>query len=236
MGILVGVHPGGKSKFAVSAVYWNGKLPVALFHARSYSGVDEVLSDIIGLVGEWGGLDGVAIDGPLTWSGNPSGWRSSDLALRKSMPPWLPKSWVKPPNTLPGAISVQGPALTWALAREVRQGMLPEHPLFETHPRLTLAAIARDLREPVLNYRNRLLSAQRREQHIARLVERLVETGIVRIEAEAPKTADELDALVCSVVALAKIAPATGLITREWVGGDIRPVGKRSIVLLTALP
>lgn len=237
MSVLIGVHPGGRMKFAVSALFWSGKLPVSVFRARSYSGVDDVLADIVGVQGEWGSLAGIAIDAPLTWSGAPSGWRACDLELRKNMPSWVPKTWIRPPTTIPGAISVQGPALGWALAQEIRNGQLPEHSLVETNPRLSLASIASDLREAVLGYRGRDVSDEQVDAHIKRLVGRLEEAGIVRIEeASAPKTPDELDALACAVVALGRAFPDSGLVLGEWQGGEIRPIGRRQVAILRGLP
>ncbi len=187
MSVLIGVHPGGKAKFAVCALFWSGKPPVSVFRARSYSGVDDVLADIVGVHGEWGSLAGVAIDAPLTWSGAPSGWRSCDLALRQSLPSWVPKTWIRPPTTLPGAIAVQGPALGWALAQEIKSGALPEISLVETHPRLSLACVANDMQPDVLGYRGRDASPEQVATHIQRLANRFEETGVARIDQEPPK-------------------------------------------------
>lgn len=236
MSVVIGVHPGGKNKFAVCALFWNGRPPASLFRSRSYSGVDEVLADIVGTYGEWGDLKSVAIDAPLTWAGSHSGWRPCDLALRKALPKWAPRTWIRPPNTLPGAISVQGPALAWALAHEIKRAQLPEHSLVETHPRLALSHIASDLQAAVLGYRNRDLKPARLRAHLTRLTQRIVDAGIVRMETEPPQTADELDAMVCAVTALGKAEPDSGLVLAEWAGGEIRPVGKRPLVILRALP
>ena len=43
-------------------------------------------------------------------------------------------------------------------------------------------------------------------------------------------------ALTCAVTAMAVAFPETGLITHEIPGGEIRPVGKRSLVILGGLP
>ena len=236
MAIIIGVQPGGKGKFSVCSLYWNGRLPAIAFKARSYSGVDEVLADIVGVSGEWGELNSVAIAAPLSWSGTPSGWRKCDRQLRKVLPDWVPSTWIRAPNSLPGALSVQGPALTWALAREAKMGTIPAHAVVETHPRACLVHVARDLKTAVLNYRDPEVSLNTRKKHCARLLERITEPGMVRIDAEAPKSADELDALVCSLVALGCAYPETGLVIHELPGGDIRPVGKRSLCILQAFP
>lgn len=233
--VLIGVHPGGKLKFAVCALYWNGKLPVSVFRARSYSGVDDVLADIVGVQGEWGSLAGIAIDAPLTWSGAPSGWRNCDLTLRRALPSWVPKTWIRPPTTIPGSTAVQGPALGWALAQEIKNGQLPEHGLVETNPRLSLAAVGSDLKEAVLAYRGRGDAASVANA-IETLVGRFEETGIARIEEEPPKTADELDAFVCALVALGRAHPESGLVLTELKGGDIRPIGRRPVAILRGLP
>jgi predicted nuclease with RNAse H fold len=236
MAILVGVQPGGKGNFAVTALYWSGKLPAIVFRARSYFGVDEVLADIMGTTGEWGSLTMVAIAAPLSWSGTPSGWRRCDRAMVKGLPAWAPKTWLRAPNSLPGAVSVQGPALTWAMAKEAKLGQLPEHGVVETHPRVCLSHIASDLQAAVLDYRRRDISAEARQGHVEALLKRLTEPGMLRIDADSPRGPDELDALVCAMVALGVAVPDSGLVIQEHAGGDIRPVGKRSVMLLTAFP
>ena len=50
------------------------------------------------------------------------------------------------------------------------------------------------------------------------------------------KTSDELDALVCAMVALGLAVPDSGLVITDYPGGDIRPVGKRSVAILQAFP
>ncbi|HET6346464.1 MAG TPA: DUF429 domain-containing protein [Myxococcota bacterium] len=236
MAILVGVQPGGKGNFAVTALYWSGNLPAIVFRARSYSGVDEVLGDIMGTTGEWGNLTMVAIAAPLTWSGSPSGWRRCDRAMMKALPSWAPKTWLRAPNSLPGAVSVQGPALTWAMAKEAKVGQLPAHGVVETHPRISLANIAGDLQGAVLDYRRRDTSSDARQAHVETLLKRLTEPGLLRIDADSPRGPDELDALVCAMVALGVAVPDAGLVIQEHPGGDIRPVGKRSVMLLSAFP
>ena len=42
--------------------------------------------------------------------------------------------------------------------------------------------------------------------------------------------------MTCAVVALANGHPEAGILTAEITGADIRPVGKRSLVILKALP
>ena len=46
------------------------------------------------------------------------------------------------PNALPGAVGVQGPALTWAMAVEAKQGGLPKHTTIETRAPIRAAATA----------------------------------------------------------------------------------------------
>ena len=236
MAILVGVQPGGKGNFAVCALYWSGKLPAIVFKARSYNGVDDVLADIIGTTGEWGTLTQVAIAAPLSWSGTPSGWRRCDKQLLKTLPKWVPKTWLRAPNSLPGAISVQGPALTWAMAKEAKQEQLPPHGVVETMPRLCLANVASDMQSAVLGYRRRDVSAAKRQEHVAALLQRVCEPGFIRVDEEPPQSHDELDALVCAMVALGVAVPDSGLVITDYQGGDIRPVGKRSVSILQAFP
>lgn len=236
MSVYIGVHPGGRSSFAVCSLFWQGRLPAWLFRYRVYSSVQEVLNDIIGVHGEWGEISGVAVDAPLTWAPTPGGVRQSDIMLRALLPPWVPATWVRAPNSRVGAATIQGPALIWAMAREAKLGTLPLPAFVEAHPRASLARIAGDLKTPVLGYRNRKLTKATRAKHVSALVDRLVDPGMIKLEVGRPTTADELDALVCALTALGCGAPESGLVTRELPSDDIRPVGKRSLLIIDALP
>ena len=234
--ILIGVSPGGRNKFATTALFFSGRLPASIVFTRVQSGVDDVLGSVVGIVGEWGELSAVAVAAPLTWSGVPSGWRACDRTMRKLFPAWMPKTWWRPPNLLPGSVAVQGPALAWALAREIKAGILPQHHLYETHPRASLALVAGDLKASILGYRQAGTTAPQKRKHIARLLETFRDAGAVKTEVEPPHTADELDALICAVTALGAVAPESGLVVHELEGGEIRPVGKRALAILKALP
>ncbi len=236
MPIVFGVNPGGKSNFALATLFWSGQLPASLIATRSLSGVDEALYDIIGVVGEWGELSAVAIDAPLSWGGSPSGWRRSDRLLQKRLPEWAPRTWHRAPNSLPGSVSVQGPALTWGLASEIKAGQLPHHTVLETNARVALALVAPDQKEHLLAAYSSRTEAAERKRHVQEVVGHFVDAGLLRIEAEEPCTAEELDAFACAMTALAVAVPETGLVTHELAGGDIRPVGKRPLVILEALP
>lgn len=236
MAILLGARPGGRGGFAVSALFWTGRLPARLIHSRSVSGVQAVLEEIMGVVGEWGELTVAAIDAPLTWSGSENGERAVDVALRKLAPSWAPRGWFRAPNALPGAVAIQGPALAWALAVEAKRGLLPEHRIVETHPRASLARTLRDLRQPVLDYRDKKVSEERRRQALEQIVTRFVDAGVIAKEVEGPHSPEELEGLVCAIVALAVGVESTGLVSRELEGAEIRPVGTRPVVLLEALP
>jgi hypothetical protein len=236
MSVFVGVYPGGRKKFAVSSLLFTGRLPVMFVGARSHSGVEAALKDVVGVAGEWGELSAVAIAAPLTWSGAPNGLRPCDLALRGMLPSWAPHTWVRAPNSLPGAIAVQGPALAWALAQEVKDGLLPKHKMVETHPVVSLANVGRHLRTQILAYRQPGVDAAARRGHVGRLVEGFVDAGLVKLEFGPPQTSEELDALVCSLTALGVGAPDCGLVTEELEAGDIRPLGQRPAVVIRALP
>ncbi len=66
----------------------------------------------------------------------------------------------------------------------------------------------------------------------------------VEVTGEQPATAtaqlffecDDVDATVAALTALAYGVPQSGLVTTEFDGAPIRPVGKRSLVILTGLP
>ena len=236
MAVFIGVQPGGRGAFAICALYCAGPLPAALFQARSYGGVDEALGHILGICNEWGGLQHLAIGAPLSWSGSPSGWRRCDRQLRRQLPDWAPASWLRAPNSLPGAISVQGPALLWRLAKEVREGNLGEHAAVETCPRIGLVHVLRERNEAVLGYRDRSQTVLQRRAHVQALVQRLTEPGVLRLERDVPTTPDQLDALVAALVALGLGIPDAGVVVQELEGGDIRPVGRRPLALLRALP
>ncbi|MEM6533985.1 MAG: DUF429 domain-containing protein [Myxococcota bacterium] len=236
MAVVIGAHPGGKSRYTVCGLFYSGSLPALMFRLRSYSGTDEVLGDIVGTFGEWGELAAVAIDAPLTWSGTASGWRACDLELKQKLDPWIPKTWVRPPNALAGAVGVQGPALAWTLAQEIKSGQLPKHTLVETNPRLCLARIATEKREAILQYRNSKASAAERNGAVHALLGLLVESGVVQLEDTPPRDTAQLDALVSALVALGTAHPESGLIVNSVEGGEIVPVGRRPFNLLTALP
>ncbi|MEO0811332.1 MAG: DUF429 domain-containing protein, partial [Myxococcota bacterium] len=187
-----------------------GGLPSCFaFSLKAYSGTEDVLADIVGSAGEWGGLAAVAIDAPLTWSGGESGWRDCDTQMRESAPDWLPKTWIRSPNALTGAVAIQGPALAWSLAQEIKGELLPRHPVVETHPRLGLAHVAP--RDAVLAYRDQKLDAQRRADALSQLVRCFVDAGVVQLETDAPRNHAELDALVAAVVALGCAFPESGV-------------------------
>jgi hypothetical protein len=236
MPILIGAHPGGRNSFAVCALWWTGRLPAGVVGVRSYSGVDAVCKDIMGVFGEWGELTAAGIDAPLTWSGTPNGWRPCDLAVKDLTPDWAPSNWHRAPNQLPGTIGVQGPALTWAMAAEAKRGTLPEHQVFETNPRVSLARITPDNRAGVIGYRKRETASPARKKHVEKLAERLTDAGMVKYEVPPPVTADELDALISALSVLAISFPECGILSRSLEGGEIRPVGKRSLVILDGLP
>ena len=111
MSVYVGVHPGGRSSFAVCALFWQGRLPAWLFTYRVYSSVQEVLNDIVGVFGEWGDITGVAVDAPLTWAGSIGGKRDNDKQLRALLPDWVPATWVRAPNSQVGAATMVYPFL-----------------------------------------------------------------------------------------------------------------------------
>jgi len=236
MSVYIGVHPGGRSSFAVCALFWQGHLPAWLFTYRVYSSVHEVLNDIVGVFGEWGDLSGVAVDAPLTWAPTPGGARENDRQMRALLPPWVPNTWVRAPNCQVGASTIQGPALVWSMAREAKLGTLPLPAFCETHPRASLTRIAGDLKTAVLGYRNRKLTKATRAKHVGVLVDRLVDPGMIKLEVGRPTTADELDALICAMTALAYDKPESGLVIREFPSEDIRPVGRRALVIIDALP
>jgi len=237
MPILIGIRPGGRDGFAVAALYTpTGGLPGRLVLSATMSGVRAVLDQIMGLVGEWGELNAAAIDAPLTWSGSTTGRRRADTQLHEQMPSWAPKSWFPSPNSVPGAVAVQGPALAWVLAMEAKRGSLPLHELYEVHPRASLARALRDERDAILGYRNAKLGAAARAAHVQRLVRRFGDAGLVMWETDPPDSAAGLDALVGAVTAHGIAFPTTGYVTHLLGAAEIRPVGKRLIAVLDGLP
>ena len=236
MAIVIGVNPGGRNAFATAALYWNKRLPASLINVESFSCVDEAMTRIIGVVGEWGELAAVAVDAPLTWSGSLNGVRPCDVLVKKRVPAWAPRTWHKSPTSLSGNIAMQGPALAWSLAHEIKTGALPQHTLIETNPKVSLALALAGLKESVLGYSASKSSAASKLEHVEQLVTHFVDAGILKLEVAGPRTGDGLEALVCALVALAVTAPEAGLVTQELAGGDIRPLGARKVVLLEALP
>lgn len=235
MAIVLGIRPGGRYSFAVAALYWTGKLPGKLVAIRSHSGVQAVLDDLMGIVGEWGELTAAAVDAPLTWNGSPTGWRKCDDKLREMLPEWAPKSWIRSPNAMPGAVGIQGPALTWSMALEKRHGNLPEYRLFESHPRLSMARAFRDAKKQLIGYRQSKTPAEEKRAHIDYLLDRFVDAGALSIETDRPSSVEELEATVCAITAMGDAFDASGIVTHRIEGGVIRPVGRRDIVILSGL-
>ncbi len=233
MALVFGVSPGARGGISLAALYSRGTLPASLLVATTVASIDEALARIVGTVGEWGELGAVGIAAPLTWSGTPRGAREVDALLRKRLPTWAPRSWVRPPVAQPTGIALQGPALTWGLASEIRAGQLPRHSVFECHPRVALARLWPDRRDDILGYVTKNGSAAR---HVAALVEAFADAGILRLEDAPPATAGELEALVAALTALGVSMPEAGFIVHELAGGDLRPVGRRPVVLLESLP
>ena len=236
MAIVFGVIPGRSGHFATAALYYDKGIKSSLVLSKTLMGVDDAIATIIGLVGEWGDLSAVAVAAPLTWSGAAHGWRSCDVELRERLPAWAPRSWLRPPNTLPGSVSVQGPALVWALANEIKNGQLPKHALVETWPRLSLALSCEEDVTSILGATNRGATAVGRRESVASLIKRFSQGGIIEVEIEPPNEPEEIEALIAALTALAVAVPTSGLITLELSGGAIRPVGDRPVVLLQGLP
>lgn len=236
MPVFVGVNPGGRGNFAVSAILYQGSLPAMVVTSRAYSSVQQVLNDILGVIGEWDHLGAAAIDAPLTWSAEESGWRGCDQKLREHLPPWASKTWLRSPNALPGAVAVQGPALTWAMAYEAKRGTLGSHPVYESHAIASLAKLVSDRREAVMEYSKRSVPAAQRRAHLETLTQFFEDAGIVRCDPGRPTSAEELNALVCALAALGHSHPESGLVTVSFEGAEIRPVGRRELILLAGLP
>jgi len=233
MALVFGVTPGARGGMSLAALYWNGKSPASLIVMASVGTIDEALAKIVGTTGEWGELNAVGIAAPLTWAGTPKGTRPVDVELRKSLPKWAPRTWARPPLALPSPIVVQGIALTWALASEIRHEQLPKHAVVECHPRLALTHLWPDARETILGYAGK---GPNIDGCVDKLVTAFTDSGLVRIETERPKTPVELEAMVAAVTALAVAIPDMGLVVHELAGGEVKPVGKRPVVVLEALP
>jgi len=233
MALVFGVTPGARGGMALASLFWQGKPPASLIVTASVGTIDEALGRIIGTAGEWGELSAVAIAAPLTWAGTPKGTRPVDVELRQRLPKWAPRTWVRPPLALPSPIVVQGIALTWALASEIRHEQLPKHAVVECHPRLALTRLWPDANEAIRGYAGKGPDI---DGWVDRLVTSFTDSGVVRIETERPKTPVELEAMVAAVTALAVAVPDTGLVVHELQGGEVRPVGKRPVVVLEALP
>jgi hypothetical protein len=236
MAIVFGAHPGGKNAFALAGLYYNGRLPASLIVTRSFSSVGEAKNHIVGVVGEWGGLDVVGIDAPLSWSPDPSGVRACDVTLKKRLPGWAPRTWYKAAGSMPAAQSVQGPALAWALADEFKHQQLPQHQIVETPARLSLSIACQERKDDLLKLADRT-AKDTRPKLAARLVEHFVESGVLRVEVDTPvATSEGIEAIMSAVTALAVAAPDIGLVTPPLDGGTLRPFGTRPVVVLEALP
>ncbi len=233
MAVVFGVNPRARAGISLVALYWQDKFPATLVVSRVCEGVDDAVGRIVGTVGEWGELQAVAVAAPLTWSNSAKGVRGADNALKKRLPRWAPRSWVRSPLARPSVVTVQGMALAWAIAEEIRSNQLPRHQLVECHPRFSLAHLWPEAREDILAYAK---GPKGDAASVQALVTRFVEGGLVQLEECAIETAGELDALVAALTALGLAAPDSGLVVHEHVGSELRPVGKRPMAYLVALP
>lgn len=236
MALVFGVSPSRKGSLGFCALYWQARLPASLIQIGPAATVDETRARLVGLVGEWGELAAVAVASPLTWSGTSRGVRAVDVLLRRRLPAWAPKTWVRSPLTLPSPVAIQGPALAWWLADEIRHNQLPRHALVESQPRVSLVQLWPDRQVAVLGYAAPKATETVRRRHIAELFAAFVDAGIVRPEVDGPQTPVDLEALVSALTALGVAAPESGLVVHELRGGEIRPIGRRPVVVLAGLP
>lgn len=233
MAVVFGVRPAPRVGISLVSLYWQSKLPATSILSMTVPSVAAAIDQIIGTVGEWGELSAVAIAAPLTWSSAPNGRREVDDILRKRLPRWASRSWLRPPASLSSAVTVQGAALALALASEIRQDQLPHHTVVECHPRLTLARLWPDASTSVVGY---LRGTKENPRHVDALLTQFVDAGIVNLDDHRPHNAGELEALAAALTALGVAVPDVGFVVQQHVGGDLRPVGKRAIAMLAALP
>jgi len=236
MSLFIGVSPAARGGLSLATLFWNGQWPVSLLSVQRLGSVEDTVNRIVGMVGEWGELSAVGIDAPLTWSGAAGGWREVDGLVRKRLPPWAPRGWVRPPLALPSSVTVQGVALAWSLASEIRQGQLPRHSVIETRSRVSLAQLVPDLSLALTRYASPRVAAPTRQAHVTKIVERFVDAGLVRLELGDAIDGPGLEALIGGLTALGVAIPDAGLVVHELGGGSIRPVGRRPVALLVALP
>jgi hypothetical protein len=233
MAVVFGVRPAPRAGISLVSLYWQSKLPATSILSVTVPSVEAALCQIIGTVGEWGDLSAVAVAAPLTWSLALHGRREVDDILRKRLPRWASRTWLRYPGATAGAVAVQGPALVLALAAEIRQNQLPHHTVVECHPRLTLARLWPDSSASVTGY---LRGSKENPRHIASLLAQFSDAGIVHFEDRGPHNAGELEALVAALTALGVAVPDAGLVVQQHAGGQVRPVGKRAVAVLAALP
>src|SRR6266446_4384905 len=112
--IWFGADPGGKNNFGVAVLLDDGT-----YKTECVSFVEQAID----WIREHDHIDGVGIDAPLWWSSGPSGDRKADNELRKYGP-------VQAPNSLRGAVLVQGVML----ATRLRQ-LYPQISITEAHPK-----------------------------------------------------------------------------------------------------
>jgi len=234
MSIFFGATPGRKGQFGVAALYFKDQLPASVLRLRAVACVDDALREIIAVAGEWSEMSAVGVAAPLSWDGSARGLRPCDHEILERLPTWAPRPWVRSAVALPGAVALQGPALAWALANEIKSGQLPKHAVFETLPRASLALLAPEHKSDLLLLSGRPTPAAHAKA-VARLLARLTDSNIVRFDVPPPTTLFALEAVVSALIALAVTSPALGLVTRELDGGNLRPLGARPVVLLEAL-
>lgn len=132
----LGYDPVGKGRFAAVALREVGH-SVDQVRGSIVSSVSEALAFATDLGGR---VVAAAIDAPLTWSTRPGGWRRVDEELRRRHRRHQGK--VVAPNSLMGAVAVQGPALAMALAERFTDIVISE-----AHPKLACVALGVPLDE-----------------------------------------------------------------------------------------
>lgn len=234
--MVLGIIPGRKGKFALCALFHKPDSPPSVVNMTSLTSVEHALQTVVGVVGEWTELSATVIAAPLSWSAACDGWRGCDLSLRKRMPAWVPRAWVRAPNAVLGTVSMQGPALALAMANEIRIGQLPRHRLLETNPRVSLALALPDAQNDIRACFAQAGSLDASAAAAKRICARLIDKRLLAFDVPQPTSPHEIEAIVAALTGLAHVSPDFGLPTAHWAGGDLRPLGKRPLVVLDAIP
>jgi hypothetical protein len=128
-GIIVGYDPGGKDKHGLAFLTVKEGKPVDI-SIKTLTNSESVICEIL----KTDNITGLGVDTLSCWSTGDSGWRPADKWLRIKY--HAVQNHVMPPNSLFGAMSINGMSVLIEVAKNLRDIILSE-----THPKVLYYAL-----------------------------------------------------------------------------------------------